>query len=122
MGVMRVGALARGLMLQGERQMEVVLMMKSMCTCCVVCVCMWVWPRICMCACTYVEFILINVIVNDTGKPTKEVLQRIVNLLPDKLTVHIIYYGLVHMMAYYTSYSHQIHHIQSLHWLNSQLL
>ena len=31
MGVMRVGALARGLMLQGERQMEVVLMMKSMC-------------------------------------------------------------------------------------------
>lgn len=56
MGVMRVGALARGLMLQGERQMEVVLMMKSMCTCCVVCVCMWVWPRICMCTCTYVEF------------------------------------------------------------------
>jgi len=31
MGVMRVGALARGLMLQGERQMEVVLMMKSAC-------------------------------------------------------------------------------------------
>lgn len=31
MGVMRVGALARGLMLQGERQMEVVLMMKSTC-------------------------------------------------------------------------------------------
>jgi len=29
MGVMRVGALARGLMLRGERQMEVVLMMKS---------------------------------------------------------------------------------------------
>lgn len=42
------------------------------------------------------SFILINVIVNDTGKPTKEVLQRIVNLLPDKLTVHIIYYGLVY--------------------------
>jgi len=32
MGVMRVGALARGLMLRGERQMEVVLMMKSMYT------------------------------------------------------------------------------------------
>ena len=52
-----------------------------------------------MCMCVHVHmlsFILISVIVNDTGKPTKEVLQRIVNLLPDKLTVHIIYYGLVH--------------------------
>ena len=38
MGVMRVGALARGLMLQGERQMEVVLMMKSMCIVLMTCV------------------------------------------------------------------------------------
>lgn len=107
MGVMRVGALARGLMLQGERQMEVVLMMKSMCTCCVVCVvvcgcgCIYTCAggvcgyivRMCMCVHVHMlSFILISVIVNDTGKPTKEVLQRIVNLLPDKLTVHIIYY------------------------------
>ena len=45
MGVMRVGALARGLMLRGERQMEVVLMMKSMyilvITWCIIELCYW---------------------------------------------------------------------------------
>ena len=106
--MMRVGALARGLMLQGERQMEVVLMMKSMCC---VCVCARMCVRVC-CVCAYIcgcvcvrvcvlRLLLhcfsycvgsnsLTVILNDTGKPTKEVLQRIVNLLPDKLTVHII--------------------------------
>ena len=56
-----------------------------------VCVCVHACMHTYLINRTFTKLIVmvISIILNGTGKPTKDTLQRIATLLPDKLTVHI---------------------------------